>query len=183
MPIGLPDVAPRTCDSLARRFLGPRRSSVFSPPYRQMLAFDDYADANAWGKANVDRGLSRQSWGLAAKIRDVDGSMTPALQTRVIEAHPEVAFARLGGAPCAHAKKSAAGEDERMAIVDAAGLAEAGALVARIRETHGKSAIGADDVLDACATALAAKARLEGAGVRFSDEQRDARGLVMEIWG
>ena len=44
VPIGLPDVTlpgGRTCDRLARRLLGPRHGSVFSPIGRICLQIDD----------------------------------------------------------------------------------------------------------------------------------------------
>lgn len=48
VPIGLPDVTRpggRTCDRLARRLLGPRSASVFSPIGRICLQMDDRKDA------------------------------------------------------------------------------------------------------------------------------------------
>ena len=191
MPIGLADEAARACERDARALLSPlRHASVFSPPRRGMLAFDDYAAANAWGKAQAKRltgaekggGLSRQAWMIAPKIREVDAFMTPARQARLAEAHPEVAFWRLnGGKPCAHAKRAADGRAERRALLAANGL-DPDPHFADLRKAAGGGA-GLDDWYDACALALTAKARLEDAAVRLSDDARDARRLVMEIWG
>lgn len=191
MPIGLGDETARACETEARALLSPlRHASVFSPPRRGMLAFADYSAANAWGKAQAKRltgaekggGLSRQAWMLATKIREVDAFMTPARQARIAEAHPEVAFWRLnGGAPCAHAKRTAEGRAERNALLTANGL-DPDPLFADLRKAAGGGA-GLDDWYDACALALTAKARLEGEAVRLGDDARDARGLAMEIWG
>ena len=79
MPIGLADDAPRACERMARRLLSPlRHSSVFSPPRRTMLGFDRYDEANAWGKANTGKGLSKQAWMIAPKIREIGRRPAPA---------------------------------------------------------------------------------------------------------
>lgn len=183
MPIGLADDGPRRCEAMARTVLKPlRHASVFSSPLRAMLAFDDYAAANAWGKAR-GRGLSKQAWMITPKIREIDAVITPHDQARLGEGHPEVAFARLnGGKPCAHPKRKADGAAERRRLLTGAGLADPEALFARVRKEHG-AGVARDDVFDACALALSANARLDGCAVRLSDDARDARGLVMEIWG
>lgn len=174
MPIGLPPLPGRACEVLARRAIGPRRSSVFTPPARPMLAFDRYEDANAWGKQH-GKGLSKQAWMIAPRIREVDALMTPARQARIAESHPEVAFARLNGAPLPLSKHSEAGLALRRAILQRHGLSL----------PTGAPPMGAqaNDVLDAAALTLAAEHRLSGAASRLSDDAVDARGLVMEIWG
>ena len=47
IPIGLIDEGEegRSCDSQARKLLGPRRSSIFSPPCRAVLKSADYDEA------------------------------------------------------------------------------------------------------------------------------------------
>ncbi len=185
MPIGLGDRAPRACETMARRLLSPlRHSSVFSPPRRKMLSFARYEDANAWGKENCGKGLSKQAWMIAPKIREIDEAIAPQDQARVGEGHPEFAFARLnGGKPCAHPKRKAEGQTERLALLAREGMTEAEAIYQSLRAEHGGKSIARDDVYDACALALTAKARLEGSALRLSDDARDGRGLVMEIWG
>jgi len=84
MPIGLHEHAPpggRECESLARGLLGPRRSSVFSALGRQTLACLNQADAHATSVAGGGIGIGAQAWGLAAKLREVDGAMSTARQT------------------------------------------------------------------------------------------------------
>lgn len=185
MPIGLADTGPRACEVMARKRLSPlRHSSVFSPPRRKMLSFSRYEDANGWGKENDGKGLSKQAWMIAPKIREIDEAVTPEDQIRLGEAHPEVAFSRLNDdKPCAHPKRTAEGQAERRALLMRAGIADAERIYAGLRKQHGAKAIAHDDVYDACALALTAKARLDGSAIRLSDDARDARGLVMEIWG
>lgn len=182
MPIGLPDSPGRVCERQTRRAIGPRRSSVFSAPLRGMLAYGAYEQANAFGKAR-GAGLSKQAWNITAKIRELDTVMTPDRQTRIAEGHPELAFTRLGGAPCRHPKRMADGRRERLRILGEHGVA-AGALLRRARSIHPARRVFADDdLLDACALALTAEARVQGAAWRMGDGARDARGLLMEIAG
>ncbi len=183
MPIGLTDQGRRACEREARRLLGsPRASSVFPAPRRPMLAFGAYAEANAWGRAQGKAnggGLTKQTWGILPRIREIDALITPADQTRLGEGHPEVAFARLnGGRACRHSKRTRDGREERIALLMRHGVADPPALI----ESAGRAA-KPDDVLDAVALSLTAEARLNGEALRLTDEARDARGLVMEIWG
>ena len=187
MPIGLASEGKRGCEVLARKLLKPlRHASVFSSPRRPMLDFETYGEANAWGKRQqaIGVGLSKQAWMIAPKIAEIDAAITSADQARLGEGHPEVAFARLnGGTPCAHAKKKPEGRDERRCLLESAGITNADALFDALRAEVGAGKVARDDVYDACAMALTAKARLDGNVIRLSDDARDARGLLMEIWG
>lgn len=162
-PIGLMDEGSgdRACDKLARAALGPRRSSVFVPPLRKHLR-----------ARSRPAGVSAQAWGIAPRIREVDDAMTRGLQRRVVEAHPELAFAALAGAPMRHPKRTAAGARER---VRALGLRRAPPVPTGAR---------LDDVLDAWALAHEARRIALGVAQRYPERPpRDARGLRMEIWG
>lgn len=185
MPIGLAEAGQRHCETMARRKLTPgRTSSVFTSPRRPMLNFATYAEANAWGKAQQQRGgLSKQAWMIAPKIREIDDAIAPTDQARLGEGHPEVAFARLNGGPCTHAKRKPEGQRERLVLLQRAGISNADDIYQALRAEQGAKAIARDDVYDACVMALTAKARIDGIAWRLSDDARDARGLVMEIWG
>ena len=59
-----------------------------------------------------------QSFVIMDKIRQVDDLVTPAMQKRVREIHPEVAFYVLNGErPVEHNKKTLAGRNERIALL------------------------------------------------------------------
>ncbi|GAB4521019.1 MAG: DUF429 domain-containing protein [Amphiplicatus sp.] len=187
MPIGLADSSRRACETMARRRLGPRRAaSVFASPRRPMLDFARYEEANAWGKAagpGAGGGLSKQVWNILPRIREIDSIMTPADQSWLGEGHPEVAFSRLNdGAPCRHSKRTEEGRRERLALLRRGGFPAGVALLAQAKARF-RAAVQPDDILDACALALTAEARLGGRALRLTDGARDARGLVMEIWG
>ena len=73
MPIGLADRGPRACDLAARKALSPKRgSSVFPTPCRQTLSAKSYEDALSINRRILGRGLTKQSWAIAPKIREVD---------------------------------------------------------------------------------------------------------------
>lgn len=185
MPIGLADEAARACETMARKRLSPlRHSSVFPSPKRMMLSFATYEEANAWGKQHIGKGLSKQAWMITPKIREIDNAIGPGNQARLGEGHPEVAFARLNDAkPCTWPKRKTEGQAERRALLHQAGLTVAEEIYQSLRTEHGGNAIARDDVYDACVLTLTAKARLENKAWRLGDGARDARGLVMEIWG
>ena len=69
MPIGLPDAGARKADGMARRFVGPRSSSVFPTPVRAAVELDVYALAAQAHRTRADTGLTKQSFALWAKIR------------------------------------------------------------------------------------------------------------------
>ena len=118
IPIGLIDehvAGGREVDRAARVELGPKRSSVFSAPPRYALAARTLPDARRRGAR-----LTLQTLNLLPRIEDVDGVMTPELQSRVFEVHPELSFAAMaGGSPVLTPKRTAAGDD----LLDACALA------------------------------------------------------------
>ena len=167
IPIGLPDRGRRACDVEARARLGPRRSSVFPAPVRAVLHCSTWDEANTRARAIDGRGLPRQAFNLLGKIAEVDALMSPRRQRRIVEAHPELSFASMSGAPLGHPKRSPAGRQERIDLVRVAPAPLSGA--------------APDDVLDAHAALWTARRVAGGAEVRLGDGARDGRGLQMEI--
>jgi predicted RNase H-like nuclease len=190
IPIGLPQVATaggRGADIAARARLGARKSAVFAVPARRVLMETDYrtACAAAFATSDPPRRFSKQTFNLFPKMREVDSLMTPALQERVIECHPELAFWRLNGERPLNEPKKVKSRPH------AAGLGLRGRLLARagydtafLQEDRFKTAeAGPDDLLDACACSWSAARIALGFGVRFpANPPVDAKGLRMEIW-
>ena len=190
VPIGLLGSARRRgrpADRAARDLLGwPRRTSVFSPPARPALAAETHPEASALNRASgADApGLSIQAFGIVPKLREADALATPALQRgdgglRMVEAHPEVAFAQMnGGEAVVASKKKPEGRAVRVGLLREACVADPLALVAECRGTA-----SADDVLDALACAWTAERVLRGTALRLPETpEADPRGLLMEIW-
>ena len=180
IPIGLletPSRGGRICDQRARRELGPPRgSSVFTPPLRGFVTARSFSDVN---------GMSIQAFGILKKVAEVDSLITPALQQRIHEAHPELAFRRLGGHSMRFNKKEKRGREERLRALNQAGLGldlKGGRLPSRLRDFSGKG-VGLDDLLDAYALASTALRIATGKATRVpADPVCDRRGLRMEIW-
>jgi predicted RNase H-like nuclease len=189
MPIGLPErtgIGGRAPDIAARRVLGARQSSVFAVPSRRAVMASTYADACAIALETSDppRKISKQAWQLFSRIREIDALMTPDMQTRVFECHPEVAFREMNGQqPLDEPKKvksrpHAPGLQLRRDLLVRAGFPEAFLAETAFRP----SAAGADDFLDACACAWTAGRILVGIAETFPPEPPlDAKGLRQEI--
>ncbi len=188
MPIGLPDrvgKGGRGPEAAVRPLLGERQSSVFSVPSRAAVMTSDYAEACriALATSEPPRKVSKQCFHLFPRIREIDALMTPALEARVFECHPELAFWRLNGEkPMALPKK----EKSR---ASSAGIAERTALLAR----HGYDAawlaqdpprgVGRDDFIDAAVLALIAGRIARGEAQPFPPSPtRDGKGLRIAIW-
>ena len=174
MPIGLPDRGRRACDTEARLALGPRRSTVFPAPLRAVLQCPTYAEARAALAALGEPSMSAQAWGIVAAVRALDAALTPADDARVIEAHPELAFARMAGEVLA-AKKTSAGRAERLAAL-ATTWPDVEAVVARAPRPAAP-----DDPLDALACAWVGRRWVREEAVVVGDGMRDSRGLPMRI--
>jgi predicted RNase H-like nuclease len=167
--------ADRAADRVARRLLGPRRASVFTPPPASVLDAPDYATANHACRTRYGQGLSIQAWNLAPKMRDA----LPAWEAqpdRVFEVHPELSFRAMQGAPLPLAKRSVAGRQLRAELLAGHGV--------RIPDEPGLEGFGAaDDLLDAAAVAWSADRIARGEGECEPDPpEPDAHGRPVAIW-
>jgi predicted RNase H-like nuclease len=176
IPIGLPLVGTRQADILARRLVGKRKSSVFPTPVRPALLATSHAEGSAVNLEATGKGITRQAYGLAKKILEVD-AWVRTVGRPVIEVHPEVCFATLAGHSLAHPKWSWAGAEERRRLLWSAGIqvpADIG--------VAGEFA-GVDDVLDAAAASWTARRYAEGSATCHPEtpEQFDD-GPAAAIW-
>ncbi len=181
MPVGLLDEGSRDCDRDCRALLGPRRSSVFPTPARTVLDAVDFDDALRRQRSATGTGLSLQSWYLVPRIAELDaalGRVGRRRGDRVVETHPELAFATLAGAPMRHPKRTAAGRRERLLVlhrhVDRRWTRPAGI----------PTGAAGDDVLDALALAVRAAQWAAGSPVvELGGDRRDAAGRLVRIRG
>ena len=182
IPIGLPSMTKRRCDEEARRLLGrSRASSVFPVPCRAALAATHYREASAINKQMLGVNLSRQTWNILPKIRDVDVWLQRQGNPRCRECHPELAFwALAGGRIMGHGKKTMEGREERLALLRIY-FRSADALFAAALRAYPRKAVASDDIIDALALALTAW--LSGGELSWVPQhpQFDGMGLPMEI--
>jgi predicted RNase H-like nuclease len=182
IPMGLPDVTlggGRACEIASRRRLGPKRSSsVFSTPSRRALFADSYESACAIIREDLPRrkGLSKQSWMIAPKIRQVDLCVRNGLNFTLREAHPEVTFASLaGGAGLREGKKTTAGKERRIELLHMHGVDVRSALERKPPKC------AADDLIDALACLWTARRILSGEA-EFLGEADSYFGQLTGIW-
>jgi predicted RNase H-like nuclease len=178
IPIGLPPArhGPRACDIAARRMLGPRRSTIFPAPARAVLEAEGYDQACALARAATGKAISKQTFHILPKIREVDRLLAPAttLQEHLFEMCPELSFAVLVGGPMRHAKRTAEGRAERQAAL--------ARVFGRVADLVARPPTGAasDDVLDALVGAWTAGRYVSGTHLQLGGEV-DEIGLRMEI--
>ena len=105
MFVGLPDHSVRRADALARRVIGPRRSSVFNAPVRAALEATTYSDALVINREMTGQGFSAQAFAVRKKALEID-RFVHDLKVPLIEVHPEVTFTQMNGEPLLFSKKT-----------------------------------------------------------------------------
>jgi predicted RNase H-like nuclease len=184
VPIGLLDSAVnggRECDVEARKLLGqPRGTSVLSPPSRRALKARTPEEAHEWNKSSGPHapGLPLQARAIIPKIHEVDELITPSLQRRIVEVHPELCFYEMNRRrPVVEPKKTAEGRKRRIRLLESEWRRKLDELIdSRPR------GVGRDDVIDAMAACWTAERVWMGKAIRIpADPPRDSSGLRMEI--
>jgi predicted RNase H-like nuclease len=184
IPLGLLTAAVpggRSCDRQARKLLGPRSSSVFSPPSMAALAATDYTEACRISRQSGPDagGISKQSFAIFRKLIDAEQAVAISdwLRERIIEVHPELCFRMIAGSPVQSAKKRAAGKEARRSLLQQSGFKN---LQAFERAAHLLGA-AADDALDACVAAWSAWRRAGGTA-RYLPADAIGPDFSMRIW-
>jgi len=183
MPIGLPSGAdPRSCDLLAREALGGGgQGRVFLTPPRQALRARSVEEFLSLHRTLTGRGPGLPVWGIVPKLREVEAVVTPDLQKRVMEFHPELLWKRLAGRVLA-SKHGARGTHQRLTVLAQHGVSWL------LRLDMGKlpDAVALDDVLDSIiglpVANSVARDPMYKRRLPAGDPPKDERGLRMEIW-
>jgi predicted RNase H-like nuclease len=184
IPIGLLSSGSdeRLCDVAARRLISPRGSTVFPAPARTAVYKDSYAEASDENQRCLGRRLSKQSFHICKKIREVDEfvrTVRPGPKLR--EMHPEVAFCTLGGmSPRLTRKKEPDGYRDRLGLLRSVypGTDE---LIEAAREGEPfRKNLADDDILDALVGAVTARLYRSLETLPDTPPTDDA-GLPMEI--
>ena len=185
IPIGLPnDGEGRLCDAEARRKLAPHRTStVFPVPVRSALTAETYEEASEKNWKASGKRLSKQTYAIMPKIREVDGLLRGSARARRIvrEVHPEICFwALAGSSPMRHNKKTRRGFDERVAVLERF-HPSAVECFDEIRTGHRRLDLADDDILDAMALAITASANRGTLRTLPERPVEDSCGLPMEM--
>ena len=194
MPIGLLDhyeVGGRECDRQARRCLTrperhkSRASSVFPAPVRGVIAATSWEEATALSKASAfeGKGISKQTFGILPKIREIDDllQIRQDLRSVVREVHPEVSFTKLAGDPMCYSKRRSQGQAERRQALTKK-FPDMPAIEA-IEKSGRAQGLPTEDILDAIIACWSALRLARGEASSLPDNcKSDATGLPMAIW-
>jgi len=162
IPIGLASTAfaIRTCEKTTRAILpAKRKSSVFSIPCREALTAKTYAEANKVNRNVLGCGISKQTWFIMPKIKQLDDVLTKDydLRNQIKESHPEIAFQFLNkGIPLAHSKKTLEGIAERLDILMRHDE-RSGVFFKKAIAYYKRGDVAKDDIADALCLALIIK--------------------------
>ncbi|MFO7928143.1 MAG: DUF429 domain-containing protein, partial [Candidatus Humimicrobiaceae bacterium] len=116
IPICLTDTGVRQCDILARKMLDKnRKPSIFNPPAKKALYAGSYREACAINKEVTGKKISKQTWNLIPKIKEVNKLIRkhPEAVKILKESHPEVCFMALSKKRIKYSKKNILGIKER----------------------------------------------------------------------
>lgn len=120
MVLGLPSsVQEIRPESIARKMLAPRTSTVFPVPCRQAVyekTEDKQVEANV---TCLGKKLTKQSLGILPKIRELDQFINEHCEYRNVfrESHPELCFSRLAGKVLKSKKAEFSGYTQRQQIL------------------------------------------------------------------
>lgn len=174
IPIGLLENTFRRADVEARKFLGKRASSIFAAPPRNVLQEPTYEKANMLAKKG-SQGISKQAYNLREKIFDVEPHA--AVNTRIVEVHPEISFCEMAGRRLTSSKKTWDGLQERLALLKSVGLD----LSKKLSRTNTRAA--PDDVVDAAAVAWTASRVARGEALTLPQVPYETwQGRPIAIW-
>jgi len=184
IPIGLPSstIPTRRADDEARRKIAPRGSSVFPVPSRPAIEAPDYRAACMVNERTIGRQLSKQTWNIVPKIREVDEFLRRrVLRQKLREMHPELAFWALNGRRVpTHPKKTPEGFAERLRILSRHFSGSADVYQSARAQHPLRREVGDDDILDALVGAVTAL-HYPNVEALPPKPQFDERGLPMEM--
>jgi len=186
IPIGLrdEDSMPRLCDIAARKILTNKRSSsIFPVPCRSAVYASNYFAANKINRNLTGKGLSKQTWNITGKIREVDRLLIENNEAKniFIESHPEICFAALAnGNPMKYYKKNENGIKERLSILNLNTTSNISINDLECQKSKMKK-VQIDDILDAWVLAISALKGKENLQFLPAKYDSDSNGLPMRI--
>jgi len=186
IPIGLPDRQKpiRECDSIARKLLGRRHVTVFSPPCRLALSKKNYAEASLENDEELNRKLTIQSWGICQKIKEVDDYIQNSKNKYIyiFEVHPEICFLKMNkNQPVLEPKHRENGIKKRLQLLGKI-EPEIEEFYGRMLKTYKRKILAKDDILDATAAFLTGAKSPNNLGSIPSYCSHDSLGIPMKIF-
>lgn len=185
MPIGLPesqeDIRP---EEKGRKILSSRASCIFTVPCRQAVYEDNYYKANEVNRAILGKGLSKQSFSICRKIREIDEFLanSPEYKNRLLESHPEICFAMLNfnGLPIFESKKTEEGKERRLDLLNK--YYKKTREIKHLIYSDPKLKYIKDDVIDAlCLAIIGMLGYKSGFNTIPENPMKDSRGIFMQM--
>jgi len=181
MPIGLEQKlikGGRVVDREARGMLLKNKSSIFNPPSRLALSAKDYQEANKINKEQ-GMGLSKQSWFLFKKIKEIDSFLEIRNRPSVFESHPELVFQVMKGEAIKTKKNTQEGLKERIDILVENGF-DKKFIDKFINEKN--SFYKNDDFIDSCSLFWSAKRAGKKNEIQIPKKIiKDEKGIIMQM--
>lgn len=185
IPIGLPGggIKTRMADGLARKMLGSRHSSIFTPGARDILNCSNYSTASEKNRQLTGKKISMQYWGIAGKVKEVDSFLRsePDAIGVIRESHPELCFSVFSSNSVSYGKKTTQGIEERLDILEDY-YPDSKKVFNKVIQTYQRKDVARDDVVDAMILAVTAKESQGELTPLPNPLERDAEGLPMAIW-
>ena len=168
----------RIVDNLARKELLTNKSSIFNAPTRLVLDAKNYEEANKINKSK-GMGLSKQSWNLVKKIKEVDEYIRNSNVTIIFESHPEIIFQIMKRDKITTKKKNDEGIIERRNLLEKNGFNK---VFLEKNLSARDSFYKKDDFIDACSLFWSANRAIAKTEVKIpNDIVLDSEGIIMQI--
>ena len=181
MPIGLDkklSKGGRVVDREARGMLLKNKSSIFNPPSRMALNAEEYQIANKINK-NFGMGLSKQSWFLFKKIKEVDNFLKIKTRPKIFESHPELIFQVMKGAGVETKKSTHEGLMERINLLIMNGFDKK--FIDKLINKK-NSFYKNDDLIDSCALFWSAIRASKDKEIKIPEKIiKDDNGIIMQM--
>lgn len=185
IPIGLKDggSGERLSDIRAREILKTRKSSIFPVPCREAVYEETYEKACETNERLTGKRISKQTWNIIPKIRDVDSFLikNKSYREKVREVGPEICFQSFAGFPMKFSKKKVEGFLERKEALN-----NVCKFVDEIIEysflKYRRKELAKDDIMDSLAAVLTAKQGRKYGFIYLPEEPEiDSRGLKIQM--
>lgn len=189
IPVGIgSESVCRNLESVARNELKPYwSSSIFTPPIREALAEDTYAEACSVNAKIIGKKISIQSWNISRKIVEVDAYLVsnPGKKDILHESHPEICFKYLNrGNLLFHRKnkKDSIGIRERLEILSWY-YPEIYDVFNREKKRMNPKVARIDDLVDAICLGIVAQFGFEfGYEKLIGSEIKDEKNIEMSLY-
>lgn len=182
MVIGFPDtVNDMRPDTLARKIVVPRTSTIFPVPCRDAVYAATEKEQIVCNQKALGKSLAKQSMAIIPKMKELDAFLNEndMYKNVIKESHPEVCFARMNGSVVMSKKSEKDGMLERINILKNYVPVVSETLILQKTKQY---KCNADDIVDAVCLAVTANLNLQGKAEPIpAKPQKDRMGLEMQM--